>query len=457
MAPARGHARQLRSSDFPTGTPLNHFFAWNEQSRRPDRRYVVACDLHDILAADRGDAAARARAVGRLDLGPAAAGAAQETVERLAASIGCGDVAAHAALFAAFEKLADEIDLRALAAPRPRLAPSRRGAAPRRILIIRLSALGDFVQALGPAAAIRRHHRGDRITLLTTAAFAGFAARLGLFDEVTIDRRPSPLDVAGWLSLRRVLRAGRFDRVYDLQTSERSACYARLFHPGPTPEWSGAARGCSHPHANLGRDRQHTIDKQAEQLLMAGIYPTPLPALLPLVCDLPPDLAGRRFVLLAPGSSPRHPEKRWPANRFGTLAAAFHRAGYPPVVIGAAAERPLAAAIAEICPAAIDLTGRTDLISVAALAQRAVLTVGNDTGVTHLAAAAECPIVVLFSGNSDPDWCAPRGRMVRVLAEPDLNDLDTARVFAGACEIIGLPGKPLVRPEPAPAAGEGWR
>ncbi len=44
-------------------------------------------------------------------------------------------------------------------------------AAPR-ILVIKLGALGDFVQALGPAAAIRRHHRDAEITLLTTAPYA---------------------------------------------------------------------------------------------------------------------------------------------------------------------------------------------------------------------------------------------------------------------------------------------
>ncbi len=240
----------------------------------------------------------------------------------------------------------------------------------------------------------------------------------------------------GWLRLRRRLRQDGFDRVYDLQTSERSAAYARLFRPGPMPEWSGAARGCSHPHANLDRDRQHTIEKQAEQLLMAGIHPTPLPILPPLDCALPQSLIGRPFVLIVPGSSPRRPEKRWPACRFGMLATALHDLGYIPVVIGSNAERDLAAAIREACPAAIDLAGSTDIEAVAALAQRATLTIGNDTGVTHLAAAAGCPIVVLFSRASDPAWCAPRGRTVRVLAVTDLDELEVGRVLGEALGII---------------------
>jgi ADP-heptose:LPS heptosyltransferase len=453
----------LRSNDFPAGTPLNHFFAWNERAGRRDRRYTIACDLHGLLTAQRNRAEAEAAAVAHLTLRPVviarngrrvlilnkapplnggkdcsgpAAMAARQTVERLIASIGSSDVNAHAALFAAFEQLSDEVDLDALARRRPTLKPAAQRSRPRRILVVRLSALGDFVQSLGPAAAIRRHHRDDHVTLLTTSAFAEFADRLGFFDDVMVDRRPGPLAVTGWLALRRGLRQARFDRVYDLQTSERSAVYARLFFPGPIPEWSGVAQGCSHPHANLDRDRQHTIDKQAEQLLMAGIYPTSLPMLPRVGRELPSSLDGRRFVLIAPGSSPRHLAKRWAARRYGMLAEALRRGGYASVVIGSNAERALGTAIREVCPEAVDLVGRTDIESVAALAQRAALTIGNDTGVTHLAAAADCPIVVLFSGASDPAWCAPRGRMVRVLAAPSLDELEVDQVLAEAVKII---------------------
>ena len=457
----------LQADNFPPGTPLRHFFAWNEKRRRPDPRFVIARDLYHLITACGRDQDALGTAVGHLsgcpvivarrghDLligdGPPpmaaasipgadnpASQAARDVVTQLLAAVGASDAAAHAGFFAALDRLAEVVDLHALARRRPRLSPSRRRPPPRRILVIRLSALGDFVQALGPAAAIRRHHAGDHLSLLTTAALAPFAARLGLFDQILVDQRPAPLDFAGWLALRRQLRRGSFDRVYDLQTQERTAAYARLFLPAPIPEWSGTVRGCSHPHANLDRDRQHTIDKQAEQLMMAGIYPIPLPSLPPLACELPAELALRPFALLMPGSSPRHPAKRWPAARFGVLAKALTQGGLGVAVIGAGDERQLAAAIREICPSAVDLVGRTDLATVGALAQRAALTVGNDTGVPHLAAAAGSPVVVLFSSATAPDWCAPRGRKVRVLAVPDLaDDLTAEAVIAAARETLG--------------------
>ena len=144
-------------------------------------------------------------------------------------------------------------------------------------------------------------------------------------------------------------------------------------------------------------------------------------------------------MLLVPGSSPRHPEKRWPVERFAALARALDEAGHVPVVVGTAPEAPLAAAIRDACPAAVDLVGRTDFGMLAALAQRASLTIGNDSGVCHLAAAAGCPVIVLFAGGTDPARCAPRGRLVRVLAEPDLAALAAETVIAEAAAMLRAP------------------
>ena len=135
-----------------------------------------------------------------------------------------------------------------------------------RILVIKLGALGDFVQAMGPAAAIRAHHRDDDITVLTTAPYVALAEAAPYFDRVWIDRRPHAFDLVGWWRLRRHLRHGTFDRVYDLQTSGRSSFYHWLMG---RPQWSGIARGASHPHRNPQRDLMHTLERQAEQLRLA--------------------------------------------------------------------------------------------------------------------------------------------------------------------------------------------
>jgi ADP-heptose:LPS heptosyltransferase len=299
---------------------------------------------------------------------------------------------------------------------------------PRRILVLKLGALGNIILSLGPFAAIRRHHPEAHITLLTLKPYADWLAGSPWFDDVWVDKRPVWWDVPGVLALRRRLAGGRFDRVYDLQTSTRSSRYFHLFPWGARPEWSGIAAGASHPDADPDRNRLHDVDRQFGQLRAAGI-PERAPA----------DLAwtegeiGRfaipaPFALLVPGCSPHRPGKRWPAAHYGALAAWLHDQRIAPVIVGSGGERPLADAIRAVAPAAVDLTGRTTLGDVASLARDARFAVGNDTGPMHLIATAGCRSVVLFSYDSDPALCAPRGRDVTVLRRPDLAALPPAEV-----------------------------
>lgn len=305
---------------------------------------------------------------------------------------------------------------------------------PRRILVIKLGALGDFVQALGPFAAIRARFPDASITLLTTRPFVGLARACPWFDEVWTDDKPKLWQVRRLLSLRRRLRGGGFDRVYDLQTSDRSSSYFRLIGGGV--EWSGIARFCSHPHANPDRDRMHTIERQREQLAMADIPQVPPPDLSWVPAGIaagfglePP------FVLICPGGAPHRPGKRWRPERFGAVAARLAGRGLAPVLLGTEAEAEAIAAIRAVCPEAVDLSGRTGFLDILSLGRDAAAAIGNDTGPMHLIAAAGCPSVVLFSAESDPDLCAPRGR-VTILRRPVLADLGEAEAAAALIRLL---------------------
>ena len=290
------------------------------------------------------------------------------------------------------------------------------------ILVIKLGALGDFVQAFEPFAAIRARHRSDRVTLLTTAPFAEMAERSPWFDRVLVDARPGWWNLPALLRLRRMLQG--YDFVYDLQTSSRSSRYFRL---AGQPPWSGIARGASHPHANRARDGMHNLARQREQLMAAGIEEFPPPDLAWLTQGGP--VLPRPYALLAPGCSPHRPEKRWPTAMFGALAQVLAGRGLLPMVVGTRSEADLAAIVRAACPAAVDLTGQTSLLDLGGVAARASLAVGNDTGPMHLAAIVGCPSIVLFSAASDPALAAPRGD-VTVLREANLADLALERVAA---------------------------
>jgi ADP-heptose:LPS heptosyltransferase len=297
-----------------------------------------------------------------------------------------------------------------------------------RVLVIKLGALGDFVQALAPMQAIRRHHANAEITLLTTRPYQPLGERCGWFDRVwTTTRSRNPLDL---LALRQRLILANFSMVYDLQTSDRSSLMWHLMWPY-RPAMSGIARGCSHPHDNPDRDQMHTIDRQRDQLARAGIADVPGPDLSWMAGDLDGLDLPERFALLVAGGAAHRPDKRWPADRYAQAANALAAQGITPVLIGAGADAAATDSIAAQCDSAINLTDKTDFLTMAALARRADLALGNDTGPMHLIAAAGCPSLVLYGQASDPALCAQRGPKVDILRVDDLAALPVARVREG--------------------------
>lgn len=303
-------------------------------------------------------------------------------------------------------------------------------AAAPRILVIKLGALGDIVQATGPFAAIREHHKDAHITLLTGPAYREFLEASGWFDDVWVDTRPGWKNWRAWFGLRQCLKRGRFDRVYDLQTSDRSSAYFHIMLPGRRPEWSGIARFASHPHANRKRDEMHTVDRQAEQLAMAGIAEVPAPSLDWVRVDVARFGVEKPYVLMVPGGSAHRPEKRWPVGSYTELARRLVAKGVTPVLIGAGADAHATGTVDSFCAGARDLTAETSFADIAVLARGAAGAVGNDTGPMHIIATAGCPTVALYSFASDPALCAQKGPDVTILRRDLLADLSVDEVEA---------------------------
>ena len=137
------------------------------------------------------------------------------------------------------------------------------------ILVIKLGALGDFVQSLGPMKAIREHHPSANITLLTTRPYYKFAEKSGYFDEILIDRRPKFYQIKQWLNLKNLLNSKNFARVYDLQNNDRTGIYFKLLQP--KPEWSGIVKGASHRNDSPQRTSGLAFHGHQQTLSLAGI------------------------------------------------------------------------------------------------------------------------------------------------------------------------------------------
>jgi ADP-heptose:LPS heptosyltransferase len=318
-----------------------------------------------------------------------------------------------------------------------------------RILVVKLSALGDFVLALAAMKKIREAHPKAHITLLTTPPFEALAKTCPYFNAVDTGGRPESFPE--WMALRKRLKAMNLTRVYDLQTSAQSNRLFQLLRPGP-PDWSGIALGCSLPHKNPLRNGMHTLERQADQLMYAGIWPdaptepgsAPAPDLSWILKQAPADrpvpgaVKPRPYVMFVPGGSAHRMDKRWPLEKYAELAKILYSRGFDIVIIGGPQETALAHAIQRQTPRARDLTGRTDFARIALLGAKAALAVGNDTGPLHLAAAAGAPTIVIFGKSSDPALSAPRGR-VAILQADSLPDLSVAQVAQAANSLAPAP------------------
>lgn len=288
------------------------------------------------------------------------------------------------------------------------------------ILIIKHSALGDIILATGPMKAIRQAHPDAEITLLTTSPYDQLMEDCPFIDHIIVDERPKWWQLKGLQHLKRRLQSRHWQWVYDLQTSRRSTAYYRWLD---TQYYSGLHPDGSHPHDTPERTQLHTIDRQKQQLEIAGIAQVPLPDISWLNAPLPDAVKeAQRLALLVAGGSAHRTEKRWP--HFAELAERLCEQQFTPVLIGTQSEANILQAVAKKDRRIINLCNQTSFAQLASLARTAAWAVGNDTGPMHIIAAAGCPSTVLFNTRaSNPELCAPRGTHIRILKSDDLNAL----------------------------------
>ncbi|HTM24649.1 MAG TPA: glycosyltransferase family 9 protein [Vicinamibacterales bacterium] len=275
------------------------------------------------------------------------------------------------------------------------------------LLIVRLGALGDVVHAIPAAAAIRAGLPDARIDWLVDARYRAIVDLVPVVDHVIPLERPA---LRGWTHAIGALRQTAYDVAIDLQGLLKSAVLARA---------SGATRvvGFSIWHlrektarpfysAAGGSEGGHVIEKNLRLLQTLGIddreirFPISGAASAALERFRERVPAERPFALINPGAA--WPNKRWPAERFGELAAFLHDAcGMTPVVIWGPGEEALVASVIGASTGtaiAAPPTGITDLV---AFARAAALMVSGDTGPLHIATAVGTPTVSLF-GPTDP-------------------------------------------------------
>ncbi|MBI3836501.1 MAG: glycosyltransferase family 9 protein [Planctomycetia bacterium] len=276
-----------------------------------------------------------------------------------------------------------------------------------RILIVRLSAIGDVLHGLPVANALRDALPQAFLAWVVEGRTADLLRGHRALDELIALPRgwlKSPRTV---LDLRRRLRALQFDMTIDLQGLSKSAIAARL---------SGARRRIGLGGKD-GRElsrwlnnelvrptRTHVTDRNLELLAPLGITH---PAVRFDLDDSPVNASAARkildsqrvlapFAVINPGAS--WPSKRWPAKRFAAVARHLGQLrGLESLVVWAGdQERGWAEQIVTGSAGHAMIAPATSLGELAAIVRRAALFVGSDTGPLHLAAAVGTPCVGLF-------------------------------------------------------------
>ena len=292
----------------------------------------------------------------------------------------------------------------------------------RRILIVRLGALGDIVHAIPVAAALRRAFEGARIDWLVSAKHREILELVPVIDRrIAVDDRSAGQGVP-LLSALADLRRERYDVALDLQGLIKSAIIARA---------SGARRviGFASPYlreraarffyteahdpggagAFAPTETRHIVRINLGMLEALGVETAP-PA-FPIarvdsaVARRARDEAGGAYVLLNPGAA--WPNKRWPPERLAEVASTMYaRRGLKSVVLWGPGERELAASVVSSARGAAVAAPETTIADVVEIARGASVMVSGDTGPTHLAAAVGTPIVGLY-GPTRPERNGP--------------------------------------------------
>jgi len=312
-----------------------------------------------------------------------------------------------------------------------------------RILIVRLSAMGDVVHTLPAAQALRQAFPRAMIGWLIEERWAELLCaprtprRGPLSEERPLADWVHPVGLREWgrslLTLPTFEKIARvwndvgsvkYDIAIDLQGAIRSAVLAR---------WSGArvVYGAAEPResaASLWYTRQvvatgaHVIEQNlsiAEAVIHAKVEVprVELPRHLESETQIDQRLkeAGvREFAILNPGAG--WGAKRWPAERYGEVAKALGRHGVRSVVNYGPGEEELAR-VAETVSEGAAVTMTTSISELIALTRRTKLFVGGDTGPLHLAAALKIPVVAIF-GPTDPRRNGPFATRSVVLRNP---------------------------------------
>lgn len=301
-------------------------------------------------------------------------------------------------------------------APRP-LAPARWDwSEVRRVLFVRLRSIGDTVLATPSFYALRRLLPGARIDVLLEDWVAPLLEGSPEVDHVVTVRRKSK---SSRLSVARSLRAEKYDVVYNLHGGSTAALLTRATGARHRVGYADYAYASLHNHAAppsselWGRAKTHSAEQQLALLGWTGVPVTDRPATHLAVTHAAAASAARRlremgldegnaFVLVHPAAA--FETKTWAAEKFGRVVEHLAARGLASVAVAGPCESGVLEEVRAHTRAPLASFTDLSLPELTAVASRAALFIGNDSGVAHVAAAVGVPSVVVFGSSNVAHW-----------------------------------------------------
>jgi heptosyltransferase-1 len=274
-----------------------------------------------------------------------------------------------------------------------------------RILVVRLSAMGDVIQALPAVASLKHSFPHSSLSWAIRPKWAPLLEGNPFVDRVIEVERSA----SGTLSALRELRRERFDVVVDFQGLLQSALIAASVHGDRKvglhrSQARERAAALFYSTAVLTR-AAHRVDRNLELAAAAGA--SNLLSLFPLPEGKPEgNLPEGKFVLASPLAG--WVSKQWPLEYFSELT---RRLDMPLVVNGAPESAEM---LARVEGAQVHLSGMAGLIDAT---RRAHAVIGVDSGPLHLAAGLSKPGIAIY-GPTDPALTGPYGGSIQVLRSP---------------------------------------
>jgi lipopolysaccharide heptosyltransferase I len=287
-----------------------------------------------------------------------------------------------------------------------------------KLLIVRLSSLGDIIHAMPVAAALREASPTAQIDWLAEARYRELLESVSVLNHIWTVDLSSLRSIRNAMKTIQHLREVHYECAIDVQGLLKSAILARMSGARRTVGFATdhlreKAAGVLYTHSCAPVSSTHRIQKNLSLLQELGINTQAMQFPMKhisssMVSTIRSQLGiGERepFALLIPGAG--WPNKQWPAERLGMVARYLHeRHSLSSIIDRGIGDDTIAFKAAEVSHGAASVAQSMSLLDLVAVTRAARLVVSGDTGPLHIAAALGTPIVGIY-GPTDPKQNGP--------------------------------------------------